>query len=74
MDWRERISSDPNICHGKVCIAGTRIMVSIILDNLGVGVSESEILKSYPSLTLDDIHAAIKYAAEITRERVLVNA
>ena len=74
MDWRQRISSDPNICHGKVCITGTRIMVSIILDNLAVGISELEILKSYPSLVTDDIHAAIKYAAELTRERVLINA
>ncbi len=74
MNWRERISSDPNVCHGKVCIAGTRIMVSVILDNLAVGVPESEILKSYPSLILEDILAAIKYAAELARERVLINA
>ena len=74
MDWRQRISSDPNVCHGKVCIAGTRIMVSVILDNLAAGILESEILTSYPSLVSEDIHAAIKYAAELTRERVLVNA
>ncbi len=71
MDWKERITVDPFICHGKVCIKGTRIMISIILDNLSEGVSESEILKSYPSLKPEDIKAAIAYAAELSRERIL---
>jgi len=34
MDWRERITINPNIRHGKACIKGTRVMVSVILDNL----------------------------------------
>lgn len=63
MDWRERISVDPQICHGKACIKGTRIMVSVILDNLAAGVSPEEIPESYPSLSLEDIQAAIVYAA-----------
>ena len=71
MDWRERISVDPSICHGKACIKGTRIMVSVILDNLAVGVSPQELLKSYPSLSLEDIQAGIAYAAELARERVV---
>lgn len=71
MDWMERISVDPSICHGKACIKGTRIMVSVILDNLAAGVSEEEILKSYPSLTPEDIQAAIAYAAELARERLV---
>jgi uncharacterized protein (DUF433 family) len=71
MNWRERISVDPIVCHGKACIKGTRIMVSIILDNLAEGVGEMEILKSYPSLTLEDIKAAIAYAAELSRERLV---
>ena len=37
MNWKDRISVDPNICHGKVCIKGTRIMVSVVLDNLAAG-------------------------------------
>ena len=69
MDWQERISVDPLVCHGKVCIKGTRIMVSVILDNLAAGVSQEEILKSYPSLTPEDIQAAIAYAAELACER-----
>ncbi len=71
MDWRQRIIADPMICHGKACIRGTRIMVSVILDNLAEGVSETEILKSYPSLKPEDIKAAIAYAAELTRERLV---
>lgn len=71
MDWRKRITVDPLVCHGKACIKGTRIMVSVILDNLAEGISEEEILKSYPSLHLQDIKAAIAYAAELSRERLV---
>jgi len=71
MDWRERITTDPNVCHGKACIKGTRVMVSVILDNLAAYVPEREILASYPSLTPEDIRAAIGYAAELARERVI---
>ncbi len=69
MNWKNRINVDPLVCHGKACIKGTRIMVSVILDNLAEGVSEDEILKSYPSLKPEDIKAAISYAAELSRER-----
>ena len=71
MNWRERITVDPLICHGKACIKGTRIMVSVILDNLAEGIGEKEILKSYPSLKPEDIKAAISYAAELSRERLV---
>ncbi len=59
---------NPAICHGKACIRGTRILVSVILDNIAAGLSRSEILASYPSLRPEDIHAAIAYAAELARE------
>ncbi len=68
-DWRERISIDPNICHGKPCIKGTRIWVSLIVDNLAFGSTEEEILEAYPSLTKEDIKAALAYAAEMARKR-----
>jgi len=71
MNWRDRITTDPLICHGKACIKGSRIMVSIILDNLADNMSEQEILKSYPSLTIEDIKAAISYAADLTREKLI---
>ena len=68
-DWRERISIDPNVCHGKPCIKGTRIWVSLIIDNLAAGATEAEILEAYPSLNREDIRAALAYAAEMARER-----
>ena len=71
MNWRERITVDPLVCHGKACVKGTRIMVSVILDNLADDVNKNEIMKSYPSLTPDDIKAAIAYAAELSRERLV---
>ena len=71
MDWQERISVDPAICHGVACIKGTRVMVSVILDNLAAGVAPEEILVSYPSLKKEDIQAAIAYAAELAHERIL---
>lgn len=70
-DWRGRISINPNVCHGRPCIKGTRIWVSLIIDNLAEGVSEQELLEAYPQLTREDIRAALAYAAEMTRERII---
>ena len=67
----KRISVDPNVCFGKPCVRGTRIWVSLIVENLAEGVPESEILSAYPQLELADIRAALAYAAEMTRERVI---
>jgi uncharacterized protein (DUF433 family) len=67
----DRISIDPNICFGKPCIKGTRIWVSLILDLLASGQTENEILAAYPQLRPEDIRAALAYAAEITRERIV---
>lgn len=66
-----RISVDPGVCFGKPCIKGTRIWVSLILDNLAEGVSEAELLKEYPQLRGEDIRAVLAFAAEATRERVV---
>lgn len=71
MDWHRYITVDPNVCHGQACVASTRIPVSVVLDNLAAGVSESEILKSYPRLSHEAIQACIAYAAEVVREEVL---
>lgn len=71
MNWQERITSNPDICHGRVCVKGTRIMVSVILDNLSDGLSIDEIIEAYPPLTREDILAAINYAAELTKERII---
>jgi uncharacterized protein (DUF433 family) len=71
MNWQERISLDPAVCHGQACIRGTRVLVSVVLDNLAVGLTAGEILASYPSLKPEDISAAMSYAAELARERVV---
>lgn len=71
MDWRQHIRVDPKICHGQACIAGTRIPVSVVLDNLAAGIADAEIIASYPSLTPEAIQACIAYAAELAREEVV---
>ena len=71
MNWRNYISVDQSICHGKACIKGTIIMVSVILDNLAAGIGEEEIIASYPSLNSESIKAAISYAAALAREQIL---
>ncbi len=71
-NWQEDISSNLNVCHGKPCIKGTRIMVSIILDNLAEGLTPEEIVAEYPPLTLENIRNAIAYAAALTSEEELI--
>jgi uncharacterized protein (DUF433 family) len=70
-DWQDYVIVDPNVCHGQACVAGTRIPVSVVLDNLAAGVSEEEVLVSYPRLSVEAIHACIAYAADLTREEVV---
>jgi uncharacterized protein (DUF433 family) len=70
--WPERIITDPAICHGKPCIRGTRILVSVVLDNLAEGLSPGEIIQEYPPLTPEDVRAAMAYAAALVREEDLV--
>ena len=67
----KRISIDPNVCFGRPCVRGTRIWVSLIVDNFAEGVPEAEILEAYPQLQSEDIRAALAYAAELTRERII---
>lgn len=70
--WQNHISTNPNICHGKPCITGTRIMVSVILDNLADGLTFDQIVADYPPLTVSDIQAAIAYAAALAREEEIL--
>lgn len=70
-NWRDHITSDPNVCHGRACIRGTRVMVSVVLDNLAAGRSPVEIVIDYPTVTLEDVMATIAYAAELAHERVV---
>lgn len=71
-EWTERVIADPNVCHGKPCIKGTRIMVAVVLDNLADGMTPEEIVSQYPPLTLDDVRAAMGYAATLAREEELL--
>ncbi|HUY01263.1 MAG TPA: DUF433 domain-containing protein [Candidatus Deferrimicrobium sp.] len=70
LDWISKISVDPNICHGKACIKGTRVMIAVILDCLAEGMTEGEILSEYASLKKGDIQVAISYAASLAREEI----
>ncbi len=71
MNWQEYITVDPSICHGKACIKGTRVMVTVILDNLAAGLNAEEIAKSYPSISRESVQAALLYAAELAKEQVV---
>ena len=71
MTWQEYISVDPNICHGQACIAGTRVMVTVILDNLAAGMSAQEVAESYPPVSTEAVKAALQYAAELAKERIV---
>jgi uncharacterized protein (DUF433 family) len=74
MDWRTRMTTDPAVCHGKACIKGTRIMASVVLDNLAAGQSADEILRLYLTLRRGDVTAVMAYAAELARERVVLTS
>jgi uncharacterized protein (DUF433 family) len=71
MDWKPHITVDPNVLHGAACFVGTRIPVSVVLDNLADGATPAEILRQYPSLRAEQVPAAIAYAADLARERVV---
>jgi uncharacterized protein (DUF433 family) len=68
MNWQDRISVNPTVCHGKACITGSRVMVSVVLDNLAAGETSEQIANDY-RLTVEDVQAAIAYAAELAKER-----
>ena len=71
MIWKDYITFDPKVCHGKACITGTRVFVSIILDCLAEGMSDDEILENYPSLKKEHIKVALQYGAMLAREEIL---
>ena len=71
MNWRQHISVDPTVCHGKACVRGTRIPVAVVLANLAEGNTVEQIIAEYPSLTEQTIRAAIAYAADLAQERHL---
>ena len=71
MDWKNRITIDPEKRGGKPCIRGLRMTVYDVLEYLASGMSEEDILKDFPDLTGEDIRACLAFAAD--RERKLVS-
>ena len=67
MNWQDRITSDPNVCHGKPCIKGTRVMVSVVIDNLAAGENHEAIIQGY-NIEEEGIEAALRYAAHFQLE------
>jgi uncharacterized protein (DUF433 family) len=64
----ERIETDSEVCHGKPCIKGTRIMISIILEWLEAGKTFEEIMDAYPELSKEDLSATVRYARKLIEE------
>lgn len=62
----ERIAIDPNVCHGKPVIAGTRVLVSTLLGALAGGDSIETLLEDYPNITREDVAAALEFASRLT--------
>src|SRR4051812_14927623 len=67
-DWRELITADPDVMVGKPAIAGTRLTVEFIVERLADGWTEDELLQNYPTLTREQIHACLTFAAEMPPE------
>jgi uncharacterized protein (DUF433 family) len=68
MNWRERISIKPDVCHGKACIKGTRVLVSVVLANVAAGEPFEDIMRGY-HIAREDIQAALYYAADLAQDR-----
>ena len=72
MDWRQYIEQKPDVMLGKPVIKGTRLTVELILEDLGEGATESDLLAAYPNLQTDHIQAALAYAAaSLSAEKIL---
>ncbi len=65
MNWRERITSDPQILRGKPCINGTRIPAALVLGYLAAGRDAGAILREFPDLKTEDVYACLDYARDL---------
>ncbi|OHD56623.1 MAG: antitoxin [Spirochaetes bacterium GWF1_49_6] len=66
-NMKQRVVIDPNICHGKPVIKGTRVLISNLIADLASGLSIDEIIVNYPNVSREDIQAALSFAGELTR-------
>ena len=71
-DWQERIAIDPDVCHGKPCIRGTRIMVSVVLDNLAEGLSPEEIVRGISAFNSGRYPGRDLVRGQLTREEEIL--
>ena len=71
MDWKQLITADAHTLHGAIRFSGTRIPVTVVLDNLADGVTPQELLDQFPGLLPEHIPAALSFAADLARERVV---
>jgi uncharacterized protein (DUF433 family) len=65
MNWRDRISIDPDVAVGKPVVKGTRIAVELVIDLLGRGYTVEQVIRQYDQLTAEDVQACLAYAAEV---------
>jgi uncharacterized protein (DUF433 family) len=68
MKWQDRISVNPHVCHGKPCIKGTRVLVSVVLADVAVGEPFETIMSGY-HIAREDIQAALFFAADLAQDR-----
>ena len=68
----DRITLDPDVCHGKPCIRGMRYPVEMLLDLLSSGMSKEEILADYPSLEAEDVQACLLYASRLMKVKSIL--
>ena len=64
-----RITRNPDICHGKPTVRGLRYPVDMLLDLMASGMSNQEILDDYKDLEMDDLMACLRYAAIVTNTK-----
>lgn len=74
MDWKRRIEARPEVMLGKPCIRGTHISVELILERLSAGWDAATLIEADPHLRVEDIHAALAFAADLLREERYIAA
>lgn len=67
----DRITIDPEICHGKPCIRHMRYPVEVILELLSAGMTTEEILADYEDLEREDVLAVLAFAARLSQVKRL---
>ena len=72
VDWKARVVMDPEVHHVDPCIKGTRVPVSIIVGSIADGMGLEEVRAAYPQLSVEDIRAALAYAAEVLQREVII--